>query len=387
MRILFAILFFISGLHLSAETINFIDNDWEKARAEAKSLNKLLFVDAYTDWCGWCKVMDKKTFSQDSVAEFMNKNFVLLKLEMEHNYGTKVAMKYRVSSFPSYLVFSADGKLVYRLTGYMEAGKFLEKMREVIQPGKQRSFPGISERVELDFPDFHVKAYGENGKRTSPDSATLHSYLEQQNDLFTEVNYSVISRFSYLLSDKYRQHLLEQQDKYAALYGRSETDDLVSNFAYGELKKALKDSSEAKLQQAMTFIDKYIRDEPEQTKRFYQIHFYKSTGNWKKFAEQVDAHLKRKADENEQTINGWAWEVYEKANDKSVVAKAVEWMKPVVEKNPQYYSMDTYASLLYKAGKLKDAELYAKKALDLGKAEGEKTEETESLLKKIKSRK
>lgn len=366
-----------------AEKMDFIDNDWAKARAAAKEQNKYLFVDAYTDWCGWCKVMDKNTFSQDSVAEFMNKNFVSLKLEMEHNYGIKVAMKYRVASFPSYLVFSPDGRLVYRLMGYMEATPFINKIKEALNPERQKSYPGISDVIELDFPDIYLKAFGENGKRSFPDSATLFNYLDQQKDLVSEVNFAVISRLSFMLPSKHQQFFLDNLDKYASLYGRDEADDLVSNFAYEELRKAVKDSSEAKLNNALGFVDKYVREDKDQTKTYYRIHYYKSTGNWKKFAEQVDAHLQKNKDENDQTINGWAWEVYEKAADKAVLEKALTWMKPVIESKPKYFTLDTYAALLYKLGKLKDAEKFAQKAIELGKKEGEKTKETEDLLEKI----
>ncbi|MBL0308893.1 MAG: DUF255 domain-containing protein [Bacteroidetes bacterium] len=136
------IIFFVAVVPLvSTGQIDFVDNNWAKARETAKEQNKYLFVDAYTDWCGWCKVMDKKTFSQDSVAQFMNQHFVSLKLEMEHDYGVKIAMKYRVASFPSYLVFSPDGRLVYTMAGYMEAASFMGKLKEALNPEKQKSYP------------------------------------------------------------------------------------------------------------------------------------------------------------------------------------------------------------------------------------------------------
>lgn len=366
-----------------AGKIDFIDNDWAKAQATAKKQNKYLFVDAYTDWCGWCKVMDKNTFSQDSVAEFMNKNFVSLKLEMEHNYGVKVAMKYRVNSFPSYLVFNPEGKLVGRLAGYMLAAPFLEKMKEVLQPDKQKSYPGITDNMDLDFPDFYTKTFSGNGKRSFPDSISVLNYLDTQKDLFSEVNYNVLSTFTSMLSEKYRKHLLDNQNRYSSLYGSDEFEDIVLNLSFGDLKKAAKDTSEAKFQSVFSFIDKYVSKDKEDTKTYYAIHYYKSTGNWKKFADQVDVHLQKKKNENDQTINGWAWEVYEKAADRAVLEKALAWMKPVIESKPKYFSMDTYAALLYKAGKLKDAEKFAQKAIGLGKKEGEKTNETEDLLEKI----
>lgn len=44
---------------------------------------KKVWFDIYTDWCGWCKVMDKKTFSNKDVIRYMNKNFYAVRLNAE----------------------------------------------------------------------------------------------------------------------------------------------------------------------------------------------------------------------------------------------------------------------------------------------------------------
>ena len=70
---------------------------WSEALELAKASGKPIFLDAYTDWCGWCKVMDRETFSNAKVAEVMNASFVCVKMEMETGEGIDVAMKYRGS--------------------------------------------------------------------------------------------------------------------------------------------------------------------------------------------------------------------------------------------------------------------------------------------------
>ena len=54
---------------------------------EAEKLNKQeprkIMVDVYTDWCGWCKKMDKETFSHPVIAEYINKNYYAVKLDAE----------------------------------------------------------------------------------------------------------------------------------------------------------------------------------------------------------------------------------------------------------------------------------------------------------------
>lgn len=55
----------------------------EQAQAKIEEEPKLLFVDLYTDWCGWCKVMDRKTFSHPVIIELMNKYFYAVKFNAE----------------------------------------------------------------------------------------------------------------------------------------------------------------------------------------------------------------------------------------------------------------------------------------------------------------
>lgn len=45
--------------------------------------NKKFLVDVYTDWCGWCKVMDKKTFTDPALIAYLNENFHVVKFNAE----------------------------------------------------------------------------------------------------------------------------------------------------------------------------------------------------------------------------------------------------------------------------------------------------------------
>ena len=57
--------------------------DFENAMLVNKKEKKKILVDVYTSWCGWCKVMDKKTFTNPEVVEYLNENFVLVKFNAE----------------------------------------------------------------------------------------------------------------------------------------------------------------------------------------------------------------------------------------------------------------------------------------------------------------
>lgn len=56
---------------------------FEEAVKKSKTEKRKIFIDLYTDWCGWCKVMDKNTFTDPVVAKMLNENFYPVKFNAE----------------------------------------------------------------------------------------------------------------------------------------------------------------------------------------------------------------------------------------------------------------------------------------------------------------
>lgn len=114
------------GTETTGTGIKFIEEDWTKALAKAKKEKKLIFLDAYTTWCGPCKMLKRNTFPDKAVGEFFNKNFVNVELDMEKGEGLAVAAKFGVNAYPTLLFADAEGNMVTFTQGYMEAKQLLE---------------------------------------------------------------------------------------------------------------------------------------------------------------------------------------------------------------------------------------------------------------------
>jgi uncharacterized protein YyaL (SSP411 family) len=56
---------------------------WNEAYPLAQKEDKILLIDAYTDWCGWCKKMDRDTYSNAEVIKKINKHFIAVKFNPE----------------------------------------------------------------------------------------------------------------------------------------------------------------------------------------------------------------------------------------------------------------------------------------------------------------
>jgi thioredoxin-related protein len=57
--------------------------NWNEAQEKMKKEPKKVWVDVYTDWCGWCKRMDATTFKNKELIKYMNKNFYAVKFNAE----------------------------------------------------------------------------------------------------------------------------------------------------------------------------------------------------------------------------------------------------------------------------------------------------------------
>ncbi len=66
---------------LSQQQIKWLS--WEEAQEKARKEKKKVFVDVYTEWCGWCKKMDKTTFSDAHIVEYINNHYYAVKFDAE----------------------------------------------------------------------------------------------------------------------------------------------------------------------------------------------------------------------------------------------------------------------------------------------------------------
>jgi len=72
------------GVRLLAQTDNHINwLSWDEAIELSKLEKKKIFIDVYTDWCGWCKKMDASTFQEDYIASYINEHYYAIKFNAE----------------------------------------------------------------------------------------------------------------------------------------------------------------------------------------------------------------------------------------------------------------------------------------------------------------
>lgn len=130
---------------------------WDEAvEAHARS-PKMLFIDVYTDWCGWCKVMDRQTFTDPKVIKHLNDNYYAVKFNAESEPPVVFrGQEYKVVSggrrgihtlayallegelsYPSYVYLNQNFQRITVSKGFKPAEPFLEELQTVTQTAVQ----------------------------------------------------------------------------------------------------------------------------------------------------------------------------------------------------------------------------------------------------------
>jgi len=125
----------------------------EKAADANKENKKFIFIDIYTDWCGWCKKMDQSTFLDSAVVTYMNEHFYAVKMNAESKdpiaykevlyeykmYATKGYNELAVNllsgqmSFPSFVILSKKEVKLGTISGYKKPTEFILALKGYVE--------------------------------------------------------------------------------------------------------------------------------------------------------------------------------------------------------------------------------------------------------------
>lgn len=378
--LIFALL--LTGTMLSAQGIEFSKNNWNDILAQAKQENKIVFVDAYTTWCGPCKMMSRDVFPLAQVGDFYNANFINAKIDMERGEGPKLAAKYEVSAYPTYLFVSPDGELLHKNMGYLPGPKFIAVGEAAIDPKRQSAKLAMRFVAGDRSPELlrnYAMASHENGDRKYTMLAL--KYMDTQKDWSTRENMEFLMKYADNFDDQPMQYLLENRDKFNQEFGQETVDKhlqmSISKKLYGGSGKPL----------TLEDVDATYRSTfPDQADRLslkFRMNYYERAQDLPKFVEVVENYMDTYGSTDWQELNGYAWAFYELVDDKAKLEKALNWALTSTGMESNYYNTDTVAALYYKLGKQKNAKEYALKAIKHAQDEGHDPKPTVDLLYQI----
>lgn len=270
--------------------IEFSHDSMNVSLRKAKESGKLIFVDAYTTWCGPCKMMSNEVFVLPEVGKFFNANFINMKIDMEAGEGIELSKKFGVKAYPTFLLINGDGEIIHRVVGSSKADVFIEKIKRGMDPAT--SYYSVKKKYDAgersaEFMPLYFKtlsdAYELKGKEgdiiTYLTSLNLQQRATQTNwDLF----FSTVTDYKSPLFADFAKNV----DAYRKAVGEDEVNNKILNVFYKELVNAgpttdLKEISKmlATLKVAPTSVIGYM----------YKLTEYK---NEKKYQPIIDLYTK-----------------------------------------------------------------------------------------------
>ena len=388
-KILTAFLIVLSVLSFAQEGIKFETSDFKTILAKAKKENKLIFLDAYTTWCGPCKLMAKNIFTLKSVGDHYNANFVNAKIDMEKGEGIDIAKKYDVKVFPTYLFIDGNGELVHRTVGYVPEKEFIQFAKDASDPSKRVA--ALKERFEK----------GEKDPEFLKNLVNLTAFTETDYAGKVFEKYITAKANTPLAADDMQMLFMTLKNSESPAYKifKEKKADLLKFMpekSYEATDKSLKINTvikksyneESKTYDENKFIEgtKDFLTKDEAVKYLSKIKAGKALKD-KDIATYEKLTLETYKDYtnfNSNELNSIAWNFFENVTNKSSLETALKWAQESVKQSENSANTDTLANLYNKLNNKANAKIWAEKAIELAKKNGEDASETQKLLDSLK---
>lgn len=386
--ILLVLVSLVAGTIYAQSSIDFHKTKWESVLQKAAKENKLVFVDAYTTWCGPCKQMTKEVFSKKDAANFYNKKFINYKIDMEKGEGPALAKKYKVAQYPTLLFVASDGTLIHRAAGYHNVEQLVELGNNALDPSKQlatqeRKFAAGDRNPEFLKNYTALRAASYDGSHVP----IAEAYLKTQDDWNTKDVRDFIFNYVGGSDSGMFDHLTKHRKDYIQQFGEDKVRDQINKIVLGQIAQGSTKDKVMPLKEVKSLYKKAYPEKAKQLYSEYKMSHYRSLGDRKGFAKAALKHYKKFPSDDPMELNDIAWTFNTVITQKKYLKKAVKLVQKSVKLEPAFYNHDTLAALYYKLGEKEKALTAATKAIELAKKEGFSPDaygETTKLLESIK---
>jgi thioredoxin-related protein len=362
---------------------------WNDILQKAKSEHKYVFVDCYASWCGPCKEMDKNVYVNDSLGEWMNQQFISVKVQMDktdqddpevqqwYAVAHELEKEYRISAYPSFLFFSPDGQALTKMVGEMDIKEFMVAAKSAMDPSKQ--FYSLLARYQNGDKDYSqwpklagmAKGIGEDSLSNSIATDYMDHYLAKLSkiDRWTKDNLAFMSDYVNAIStgDKiFKLYFKERGMIGQVMSDYLYADNLINNVIFNDkIKIPVQQGIKTKVEPDWLKLAKNI-------KRHYggayvdrnivpgKVNYYRYTKQWAQYAKFFVLQIQQTNIQKWPTggvasviLNNDAFEVFKYSKDKQELETALSWVEKALTMRgrPDPSELDTKANILYKLGR------------------------------------
>lgn len=358
MRALHFLLIFAAGLGhpLPAAGIEFFTGSWQQVLDEAKAGRKLIFVDAYAEWCGPCKAMARNSFPNEEVGKLYNQQFVNYQFDMEKGEGPAFAARYGVTAYPTLLFLNYKGEVVHRVLGYQSPAQLLAEGRRAADPSRNQANLELEMRAGEASPE-EMRAYALNlAREQKPFAEAAAAYFETQaeGELLEAHNWEAIRLLSQRSDSREFRFLLEKQKAFVKRYGEAAVMGKIREVLRQEaLAAALGQRPEA-YQQLLALANESVKDQGETANRL-KMTYAEASRDWDDYILKARTHFSTYAVTDAAELRHAAQLFALHASRPEDLEAALAWARQAVALRSTPESRATLARLLHRNGKKEEA--------------------------------
>jgi len=348
-------------------SIHFEEGDWNSIVAKAQSANKPIFVDAYAVWCGPCKWMSATVFTNDSVADFYNENYVNVKMDMEKGEGIELAKKWEVRAYPTLIYFNSNGELMDQYCGAYPTQQFIEIGKNATNPDLQLAT--LNKRYSSgDYENSFLLEYVNRLAQSCKDvSSVIKEYFKTQPEesLIHEENWNLIYYYLEEPQSETFKYFETNQEEFGNKYGKELVEGKLKGVYINYILEPSYQNKFEEVEKRKLDIASKNTASSKAAINEADLLIFQSKSDWDNYISTANKIISSRSDLGFQFYNQIAWTIFEKSNNKNHLKTAANWAKKSIAINENVYNLDTYANILFVLGDKKNAISYQKKAVEL----------------------
>jgi len=371
-------LWLVSG-NLRAQGIEFFHGTWEEALMKAKTEDKIIFVDAFTTWCGPCKRMAASTFPDVEVGKLFNQNFLSMKIDMEKEMGLEFKKKFPVSAYPTLFFIDSDQEVVQKAVGAKGPADLIALGESIIakydKSSKYEVAYNAGDRSYQLVYDY-VAALNKAGK---PSVKIANDYLTEQKDLTTPENLKFILEAASQVDCQCFDLFEQYKSEISKVVDAETINAKVRSACQNTVKRAIAFESPELIPLAADAMKRHIPSEADQFRAESEISYALGLHELSNIGEMVNHYVKKYIKNDPPALHKLALDLDKYATDDQtsqglcmdISGKAAESKEATTEFKA------THAKMVYKYGNKDEAIQYLDESMK--KIESEESKDYQAL--------
>ena len=266
-KTLFIILLLLVYVYIQADEISWQD-DIEAALKASNKEKKYMMIDVYTDWCTWCKELDKRTYTHEAVIK-LSKKFVNVKINPEKDEaGRNFLLPFKVDAYPTILFVDWERNLVGKINGFLEGEEFARKVENILAfPGKLIKLKEEHESGKIKSSEALINLYME--QELDDEALSVIEELRIANKLPHKVKYYFLIAFVYISKEYYNTSLVIF-DYILTTFKPGDNEEETDFFYRSAYYKGYALASSGRMDEVEKLVEKYKKEKDNPYAQFFE---------------------------------------------------------------------------------------------------------------------